>query len=425
MRTPFHEASTRSRLSIRELPAIQRENSIKADCGLDEFARACKLVDMRLFVLIPRFLLLCFLSLWVASCRAAEPYPNVMPIGVLQGAVGDDEDGKRHKSPLHGETASLRGVVHQTMRWKTRDGDDVFGFFIQNDSADADADPTTSDGIFVYMGRAPRLTDGDQKPVNIRVGDKLVLKGVVEERYGQTELQKATVVARVARDVPLPRPVKLDLPPTRSERGRWLERREGMRVRLPPGAVAVSGTRPHWRMGDMSVRVVGPDHPVLKRDDPATWRLFRPAHPLSVVEETPDGNAHGHSLVLGSLGLASRLKGVETFLPPLHAGARFDGAIIGAVQYAYGEYRLQPVALPDITPAESPAPPSPRPKAACASPPTMWRICTTLSTTPSTDVIFPATTAVPACARRSITFRPVPPNTAPVCAAWRTRSCAK
>lgn len=290
----------------------------------------------------------------MSACSAAEPYPDRVSIGVVQGRVTDAVDGERFRSPLHGETVTVRGVVHQLMRWKTSEGEDVYGFFVQSAAADADGDPQTSDGLFVYMGRTPALVDGDQKPVNVRVGDALVLKGEVEERYGQTELQNARVLDRVKRNAALPEPVELDLPARWSARQRYLERLEGMRVVLPAGAVTVVGTQPHSRMGDMTVWVVGPEHPLLEREDPSARRLFRPAHPLSVAEEVPLEELHGDRLLLGSLGLASRLDGEEDFLPPLHAGSRFEGAITGAVQYAYREYRLQAAAFPEVVPAEPP-----------------------------------------------------------------------
>ena len=63
---------------------------------------------------------------------------------------------------------------------------DLNGFFVQEEDADADADPLTSEGIFVFNGSSPA--------VDVQIGDLVRVEGSVSEFNGLTEITSFTGV---------------------------------------------------------------------------------------------------------------------------------------------------------------------------------------------------------------------------------------
>ncbi|KFN42635.1 nuclease [Arenimonas oryziterrae] len=104
------------------------------------------------------------------------------------------------------------------------------GFFVQTPDAEVDADPATSEGVFVFTSTAP--------PASAAVGNRVRINATLDEYNpgGQlplTELKNATVV-QVGSGNPLPAPIVLTVADANaaSPLG-WLERYEGMRVSVP------------------------------------------------------------------------------------------------------------------------------------------------------------------------------------------------
>ncbi len=320
-------------------------------------------MPMRSFSKHPsHFILFTLLAVPLVSCRAQQPYPDVIPIGHVQGKLPEGANPERFRSPLRGEDVTVKGVIHQVLVWKNPDDSSHHGFFLQNLPDDSDGDPASSDGLFVYTGALLQLPYEGHPPYDVRRGDLVVIRGRVNERFNQTELADARVLnVTPGKDLDQAlAPVELELPRSWAARQRVMETLEGMRVSFPAGAVTVVGTHPKPRMGDHEVWVVGHDHPVLEQKN-GTPRLFRSAHPLSVVPETISADdIHGDRLLLGSLGIQERMQNLDVRIPDVHAGSRFSGALTGAVHYAYREYRLHPETLPEITPATPRMPPLPK-----------------------------------------------------------------
>jgi hypothetical protein len=130
------------------------------------------------------------------------------PIHDIQGAGTD--------SPLVSTIVTTRGIV-TGVKFNN-------GFFIQEPDATIDADPNTSEGVFVFTSSPPTVAIGDLVQVTATVAEYAPGRGSL------TELTTPTVVV-VSSGNPLPAPIALSatLPdPT----GTWnqLERLEGMRV---------------------------------------------------------------------------------------------------------------------------------------------------------------------------------------------------
>ncbi len=298
-----------------------------------------------------------FAALLLQSAFAAGPYPDRLPIGAVQGRVTAADDGLRHRSPLVGETVILRGVVHQIIRWQAAAGHDLFGIMIQDLPAEADGDPLSSDGIFVYIGAEINLRTDAQEMSPLALGDLVTLRGVVNERFGQTELAEAVLLEQQTGgdldELLPPTPLELSIDP--AETHRILERHEGMRVSLNPGAASVSGSFPNNRNADYQIWVTTAENPNLARERAAERRLFRGPHPLSGVPEEHRLDGHGMRLVLGSLGLRGREPDGHPRLPPWKTGTLFPEALTGGLHYSFGNYVLQVEHLPEWRGGESPA----------------------------------------------------------------------
>jgi predicted extracellular nuclease len=116
------------------------------------------------------------------------------------------------------------------------------GFFLQEPDADADADPTTSEGIFVAASTP-----------DVAVGDAVRVEGTVVESFGQTQIGTVTTVAVC--DVANPIPTAATV--TRSAtvlQSTDLETVEGMRVHLPQ-TLSVNETYTLARFGEVLLAV--------------------------------------------------------------------------------------------------------------------------------------------------------------------------
>ena len=132
-----------------------------------------------------------------------------------------DIQGNGASSPLVGQTVTTRGIV------TGRKGN---GFFLQAADADADADPATSEGVYVFTSSVP--------PAAAAVGNLVQVLGTVHEYVPTsdplqpplTELGFATVTL-ISTGNPLPAAVPLTTTfPGSSGAYDQLERAEGMRV---------------------------------------------------------------------------------------------------------------------------------------------------------------------------------------------------
>jgi uncharacterized repeat protein (TIGR01451 family) len=134
-----------------------------------------------------------------------------------------DVQGNGAASPLAGQSVTMRGIV--TLLKSN-------GFFLQEEVADYDADPNTSEGIFVFTSSAP----------TVAVGDDATVTGTVVEFNGMTEISPVTNVTTNSTGNALPTAVTLtalDLPPAAGPDQPQLEKYESMRL-LAPALVTVA-----------------------------------------------------------------------------------------------------------------------------------------------------------------------------------------
>lgn len=132
-----------------------------------------------------------------------------------------DIQGNGASSPLVGQTVTTRGIV------TGRKGN---GFFLQAADADADADPMTSEGVYVFTSSAP--------PAEAAVGNRVQVAATISEfsptqdplQPPLTELGFATVtLLSTGNALPTPVPLTTTFPDPEGAYDQ-LERVEGMRV---------------------------------------------------------------------------------------------------------------------------------------------------------------------------------------------------
>lgn len=212
------------------------------------------------------------------------------------GGLGSDFDG---------ETVQTQGVVFADLDETARRG-----FFMQ--TADCDADPQTSDGIFVYLGESGEF---------VTSGDLVEVTGEVQEYYGLTEIDASPVnIIPIASGNPLPSPVELTPPFDRYSAARYYESLEGMYVAMDEAAVVGPTVDETWVVrADLDIARVFQDDlsgtgEILCVDDGALYQI------------TPEARVGDHVL------------GLE-----------------GVLDYSFGEYRLQLISAPVLVPGTIPS----------------------------------------------------------------------
>ncbi|MCI0709997.1 MAG: ExeM/NucH family extracellular endonuclease, partial [Chloroflexi bacterium] len=246
-------------------------------------------------------------------------------ISVIQGnGLASPEDGNIH---------SVEGVVVGDFQDTTTG---LSGFFVQEEDTDADADPLTSEGIFVFY---PAFT------TDVAVGDLVRVRGTVDEFFNLTELTSVQFVS-ICVGVPTATPVTVTLPVASVND---LERYEGMAVNFNQTLYATD----HFNVGRFGEVLLS-----------VTDRLNIPTN---VVE--PGAPAIGladqnlRSQILMDDGSDVEWPATVPYLGPdntLRLGETVNG-VSGVLSYAFSVYRLHPTAPVVFDPAGNPRAATPVP----------------------------------------------------------------
>jgi uncharacterized protein len=300
-----------------------------------------------------------------ATCTLSVAVQGIRPIGEVQGPVTDATDGATFQSPLAGQQVVVRGVVTQKTLARSSSGTAQNGLFLQNTAATADADPTTSDGVFVFLGGFTTLLRADGGPAYLpQVGDELVLRATVTEFFALTELTSPRLVDVAAAGLdPDTDVVVIEAAPPAdlADANRYWERHEGERVRVPGGSIATSGRDVFPSTADSEVWLIRPDDPLAARTDPYARRVFRDPHPLDNQPQPLFDDGNGNRIMLASLGVKAASGDSTTLLPPVRVFDTLDDDAVGGLYFSFEKYGIQ-VESAAFTPGADPsinAPPAP------------------------------------------------------------------
>jgi uncharacterized repeat protein (TIGR01451 family) len=130
-----------------------------------------------------------------------------------------DVQGSGAATPIPGTTVTVEGVVIADFQ-----GTNIQGFFLQEEDTDADANPATSEGIFVFCGACP---------TPVAEGQRVQATGTVSEFNLLTEITASTapsvVVTNAGNNLAQATPATIDLP-IAGVVNDYYEAREGMKV---------------------------------------------------------------------------------------------------------------------------------------------------------------------------------------------------
>jgi len=154
----------------------------------------------------------------------------VVTDGQGQGTISNDDFALSYIHDLQGNGAAtpippatlvqVEGVVTADFQATTQ----LSGFFLQEEDADADADPATSEGIFVFCNLCPTA---------VAEGQRVQVTGTVGEFFGNTEMTATTagavVITNAGNNLAQVTPSPIDLPVV-GVVADFYEAREGMKV---------------------------------------------------------------------------------------------------------------------------------------------------------------------------------------------------
>ncbi len=169
---------------------------------------------------------------------------NTAPVAI------HDIQGSGTASPFAGQTVTTSGIV-TLLKTGTNNGGAASGFFLQAPDASADADPNTSEGIFVFTSSVP----------TVAVGDSVTVTGTAIEFNGMTEISPVSNVSVNSTGNTLPTAVTLTttiLDPTAAPTQPQLEKYEGMRL----AAASLTTVTPNDNFYDVYTVITGVPRPV-------------------------------------------------------------------------------------------------------------------------------------------------------------------
>jgi uncharacterized protein len=234
---------------------------------------------------------------------------TVTPIHDVQGATDT--------SPLGGQTVTVEGVVVGDYQLSSQ----LSGFYVQEEDADADSNPATSEGVFVFGGGTA-----------VNTGDVVRVTGKVSEFNGLTEIAPSANGVSVLSTGASVTPTSVSLPVADVAD---LERYEGMQVAFAQ-TLTVTEVFNLARFGEVSLSGAG--------------RLFTPtavATPGAAANAVEAQNNRSR-IVLddanGQQNIDPTLypQGGLSAANPLRVGDSLTG-LTGILDFRFALYRIQPV----------------------------------------------------------------------------------
>ena len=268
------------------------------------------------------------------SSSPVHSCPEPDACGDLADRIHDIQAGTA-ASPLAGSIRTVEGIVVGDFQGAAG----LSGFFVQEETPHIDADPLTSEALFV--------AEGPTSTLDVAAGDLVRVTGVVAEAYGMTTLVELTSL-KVCGSTDLPPPTGVTLPSPTTDT--W-EQYEGMLVTIS-SPLTVSGTGELAALGQ--VDLVQGDRPLhfteLNDPDASGFAAFQQEIALRSVT-LDDGSLleHPDPIVHPDPGLSA--------LQTLRVGDTLSEGLTGVVDQSAEGYRIQPLGPVIFTPA------NPRPAA--------------------------------------------------------------
>jgi predicted extracellular nuclease len=225
--------------------------------------------------------------------------------------------GVTDTSPLAGMVVEIEGIVVGDLQGANEYG----GLFVQEEDADNDADPLTSEGVFVF-------TDLPAAP-----GDLVRARGTVQEFFGLTELSPTSDLVVCDTGVTPPTPAMPMLPLTDPNE---YEAIESMSIVMPQ-ALVINDVFNLFRFGEMTLSSQRRMQPTAVVAPGAPANMLAAAHALDalILDDRRDGQ-----------NLVPPVNGQDDSNPlaadnPVRNGQTITG-LTGVMHYSFGSWRVQP-----------------------------------------------------------------------------------
>jgi predicted extracellular nuclease len=246
-----------------------------------------------------------------------------------------DIQGNGAASPIPGATVTTTGIVTLLKTGSNAGGGAASGFFLQTPDAQADADPNTSQGIFVFTSSVPTYTSSGTP---VAVGDELSVTGTVVEFNGMTEISPPTNLTLIDTGNTLPTAVTLtaaDLPSNAMPTQPQLEKYEGMRL----SAASLLTVVPNDNFFDVETVLSGVPRQQVFREPGIDISDPVPPDPTSGVPDpnVPRWDENPERLKIDTNGRAGAPN------TPYTSNVTLSN-VTGPLDFAFGEYRLTPEA---------------------------------------------------------------------------------
>jgi uncharacterized protein len=298
----------------------------KLPCTVSDDQSRSSSFDISIVVLLP------------LSSTCGDP---ATPISTIQGAG--------NLSPLTGLTVDVEAVVVGDFQGSDR----LSGYYVEA-AADQDADPATSEGVFVFSSSP-----------DVSVGDRVRVRGSVSEFSSSTgslvshltELSGVSSVQVCASNQTLPEPVDVSLPIDAV--AHW-ERYEGMLVRFTQPLV-VTGNFNLGQFGQIDLAPQVLYQPTQAAGNAVSWAAATDILQRSLISLDDGSTSSGAGLNGGSvapypppgLGDSNTLR-VGALVNP--NGQDPPTPLVGILDDRFGSYRIQPVGAVTFSNAPNPRP---------------------------------------------------------------------
>ncbi|MDP9144477.1 MAG: ExeM/NucH family extracellular endonuclease, partial [Actinomycetota bacterium] len=249
---------------------------------------------------------------------------SVIPPGPVEQKIHDIQ-GPGAASPLEGSAVIVEAVVVGDFQGTAA----LRGFNLQEEDSDADADPLTSEGVFVFDGSFG---------VDVAVGDLVEVFGTVDEFNGLTEITTVTSVTVISSGDTVT-PATIVLPVTANSD---LEAFEGMAIRIPQ-TLSISEFFNFDRFGEIVLTSERQFQPTA---------LFEPGSP-DAVQQAIDNRLGRITLDDGRTSQnpdpAIHPNGEVFNLTNLFRAGDHVSNVAGVLDFGFGLYRIHPTAGADFS----------------------------------------------------------------------------
>jgi predicted extracellular nuclease len=283
-----------------------------------------------------------------ATCGFTVQVNKVYTVGEIQGPTTDAEAGRTDRSPYADTDSStrfdVRGVITQKTLARTASGTPQNGFFLQSRLSATDGDPTSSDGIFVFMGSFTSLIGGYMP----KVGDEVILRARVSEFQLLTELSSASLASKLASGVDVRAEVAVTdaRPPSDSLLAdRYWERHEGEQFRVRAGSTVTGARDVFSSTMDSEIWLIDREDPLQSREDPFARQVYRDPHPMDndTLHFFDDGN--GNRILVGAQGVKAVAGDINALVPPARDFDSVTEDAYGGLSFGFGKYSIQAAAI--------------------------------------------------------------------------------